>query len=234
MRRTLHTIVRGKLGVFKTADNFTPVINGFFQSKDGTLFVAADEGLFRLQDNRFVSVPLHDQQDEPTGCCLGEIEEWNNYLLLIPWNHELKEKLILYDRLTGKVADISFNKQVTGAVIDNQRQVWITTTEGLYLMDTAAMMQGKINFLPAPPRFQNASGTKNLQCFYFDSADKAWCYSEGSLRIFSRQQTQVINSGAGLKTTTNLFVDREGTLWLATDGNGAIKLRNTNIELVNT
>jgi signal transduction histidine kinase len=228
----LNTLVRGQLGVFKTANNFTPVINGFFQSKDGTLFVAADEGLFRLQDNRFVPVPLHDKSGETIGCCLAEIEEWNDYLLLIPWNHDLAEKLILYDRLTGKVADIEFKKQVTGAVIDNKRQVWLTTTEGLCLLDTAAMMRGKFNLQPAPPRFQNATGFKSALIF-FDSANKAWCYGEGRLSIFSKQQTQVINSGAGLKTATNLFVDREGTLWLATDGNGVIKLRNTNIELVN-
>jgi signal transduction histidine kinase/ligand-binding sensor domain-containing protein len=228
----LNTLIRGQIGIFKTADNFYPVINGFFQSKDGTLFAAADEGLYFLQRNRFVSLPLLDKQGEPTGCCLGEIEEWDNYLLLIPWNHDIKEKLILYDRLAGKAADILFNKQVTGAVVDNQRQVWLTTTEGLYLMDTAAMMQGKISLLPVPPKFQNVTSSKSA-LLLFDAADKAWCFSEGRLSIFSPQQTQVISSGGGLKTTTNIFVDREGTLWLATDGNGAIKLRNTNIELVN-
>lgn len=229
----LNTLVHGQLGVFKTADNYYPVVNGFFQSKDGTLFFAADEGLFTLHENRFTAIPLKDMQGDAIGTCLGSMAEWNNYLLLISWNHELKEKLIVYDRSSGKVTDIAFDKQVTGAVAGNNGQLWLTTTEGLWMVDSMAIKKGRINFLAPPPEYLKATGNKHALIF-FDTAGNGWCYSEGIISIFGPDQTQHISSGAGLKSTVSIFVDREGTLWMATDGNGVIKLRNTNIALVST
>src|SRR6185369_16335895 len=53
----LNTLVRGKIGVYQTADNFYPVVNRFFKSNDGSWYAAADEGLFILKDNRFSRIP---------------------------------------------------------------------------------------------------------------------------------------------------------------------------------
>src|SRR5689334_11105343 len=54
----LNTLVRGRVDTFKTSDNFCPVINRLFKSSDGHWYAAADEGLFRLEDRRFVKLMM--------------------------------------------------------------------------------------------------------------------------------------------------------------------------------
>jgi hypothetical protein len=54
----LNTLVKGKIGVYRTADDFYPVINRFLKSSDGSWYVTADNGLFTLKSNRFTRIPL--------------------------------------------------------------------------------------------------------------------------------------------------------------------------------
>jgi|SRR5688572_27397290 len=65
---TLNTLVRGRVNTFKTADNFCPVINRFFKSSDGYWYAAADEGLYRLEKNRFVKLMMKDDNGIEIGC----------------------------------------------------------------------------------------------------------------------------------------------------------------------
>ncbi|HYV53837.1 MAG TPA: hypothetical protein VE933_04595, partial [Chitinophagaceae bacterium] len=78
----LNTLVRGKIGVYQTADNFYPVVNRFFKSNDGSWYVAADEGLFILKDNRFSRIPLLNKEKIDIGLNLDKVVEWKNYFLL--------------------------------------------------------------------------------------------------------------------------------------------------------
>jgi streptogramin lyase len=231
---TLNTLVRGRIGVFKPADNFCPVINRFFKSHDGYWYAAADEGLFRLDNNRFIKLPIKDGQGTEIGCCLDKIIEWKNYLVLIPWNNDIKEKLIVYDRISGKVTDIETKIDVTVNTASDNGQLWISTVSGPLLIDTAALSLGKIRFLPIPQRYQAFTVKKDMLVL-FDAGHKAWFCGDGSIHIYSPGQTQVIKAGEAPKTyaITDLFIDKEGTMWMATDGNGIMKLRNTNVELIN-
>ena len=99
----LNTLVRGKVGVYKTDDNFYPVINHFLKGNDGYWYVTADDGLFVLKDNRFRRFSLRDKSGTDIGFYLDRILEWKNYFLLIPWSDNLGEKLIVYDKATKRV-----------------------------------------------------------------------------------------------------------------------------------
>lgn len=230
----LNTLVHGRVGVFKPADNFCPVINRFFKSKDGYWYAAADEGLFRLDKNRFIKIPIKDAQGTEIGCCLDKIIEWKNYLVLIPWNNDIKEKLIVYDRISGRVTDIETKIDVTVNTASDNGQLWISSVTGPLLIDTAALSLGKIRFLPVPQRYRAFTIKKDMLVL-FDAGHKAWFCGNGSIYICSAEQTQVIKAGEIPRTyaITDLFIDKEGTMWMATDGNGIMKLRNTNIELIN-
>src|SRR5215831_7551082 len=63
----LNTLVKGKIGVYQTADNFYPVINRFLKGSDGSWYVSADDGLFILKDNRFTRIPLLNKQQVDVG-----------------------------------------------------------------------------------------------------------------------------------------------------------------------
>src|SRR5690242_18271041 len=71
----LNTLVRGKIGTYKIADHFYPVINRFFKSNDGSWYVAADDGLFVLKDNRFTRLPLISREGIDRGLYLDKIME---------------------------------------------------------------------------------------------------------------------------------------------------------------
>jgi signal transduction histidine kinase len=231
----LNTLVRGRVGVFKTADNFYPVINRFFKSMDGHWYAAADEGLYRLDNNRFTKLPMKDMSGAEMGGCLDRMLEWKNYLLLIPWNTELKEKLIIYDRVTGKVSDIDQKTQIITATRDRQDRLWFATNDGLRLADTAALNKGKISYVPVPGQYKSMAGKKH-PLLLFDQEKRSWFYSEGSITVFSPLQKKIIHPGPAVKnySFSDFFVDREGSMWIATNGNGVMKLTNTNIEFLNS
>jgi signal transduction histidine kinase/ligand-binding sensor domain-containing protein len=233
---TLNTLVRGRVDTFKTADNFCPVINRFFKSNDGYWYAAADEGLYRLEKNRFVKLMMKDDNGIEIGCCLDRIIEWKNFFVLVPWNDELKEKLLVYDRTTGKVTDTETEINTTTSASIYQGQFWISTTTGLRLLDTAALSKGQLSFLPVPAKYRAIGVEKKDMLMEFDAANKAWFCHGGVITIFSASQIQVIKAGPGLKNyaIADMFMDREGSMWMATDGNGIMKLRNTNIELINS
>lgn len=229
----LNTLVRGRVGTYKTADNFYPVINRLFRSSDGYIYAAADEGLFRLEKNHFIKLPMKDAQGNEIGCCLDKIVEWKNYFLLIPWNYDIKERMILYDHVAGKVTAIETKVGVSSNIASDKGQIWTSNIQGPLLIDTAALSQGTIRFLPIPSRYRGLTIKKDMLVF-FDSTDKAWFYGDGMVSIHSPRQTQVIRVGEGSKSyaITDLFIDREETMWIATDGNGIMKLSNTHVELI--
>jgi hypothetical protein len=45
---------------FTPADNFTPVINKLIKCSDGYYYAITDEGLFQLNNKRFIKMDLKD------------------------------------------------------------------------------------------------------------------------------------------------------------------------------
>ncbi|HEY0355213.1 MAG TPA: two-component regulator propeller domain-containing protein, partial [Flavisolibacter sp.] len=76
----LNTLVKGKIGLYKTENNFSPVINRLLKSREGKIYVAADDGLFLLESKRFRRLPLLDVQKRDAGLYLDKLVEWGNYI----------------------------------------------------------------------------------------------------------------------------------------------------------
>ena len=231
----LNTLVRGKIGVYQTADNFYPVVNRFLKSNDGSWYVTADDGLFILKGNRFSRISLLNNKGTDIGFNLDRIIEWKNYFLMIPWSENLGEKLILYDKATKKVTDIDMKNTMISLVKDAKGHIWAGTGNGPRLIDTVALAEGKINFLYTPEGFRDIANNKQSFIF-FDKDNNAWFYDKEILKITPNLQHEYITAEQGLEAAslTDLFIDREGTVWIATDGNGIIKIRNTNTELLHS
>ena len=54
----INYVVNGRLKTFTPADGFTPVINKLIKCSDGYYYAATDEGLYKLQDRKFVKIDL--------------------------------------------------------------------------------------------------------------------------------------------------------------------------------
>jgi signal transduction histidine kinase len=229
----LNTLVRGRVGIFKTADNFYPVINRFFHCSDGAWYAAADEGLFRLDTNRFTKIPLIDQQGNEMHPFLERIIEWKNYLVLVPWNQELREKMIVYNRVTRQVSDVALDGLTFTGCSGYNSQWWFYTNSALQSLDTAALNHGRIRFLPVPEKYRQ--GISRDVLVLFEGGKKIWFYNKGRLTVSTGRETNVVTLQQGHSRffLTDLFLDREGIMWMSTDGNGVVKLRSTQIALLN-
>jgi hypothetical protein len=118
--QVLNTLVNGKLGVYKTADNFWPLINRFLKSSDGKWYVTSDGGVFVLEKNRFRRLPFVDENGNDRGVNLDRIIEWKNFFLIIPWTTE--RTLFLYDRKNNKLLDVYTKEGVYNIATDLQKK----------------------------------------------------------------------------------------------------------------
>lgn len=230
----LNTLVKGKIGVYKTADKFCPVINRFYKNKNGDLYFAADQGLFVLSGNRFIKIPLYDKNGNEIGVNLDRVIEWNDYLFLTTWDPEVKEKLIVYDKAKKKTIAIENNRSVYSLAVNTQRHLLVTTDDGIWEIDAEALKKGTINFLSLTTKKPDISKLKHTLIFFDTHGDEFLYNRNGFYKIISGGELQSFNSVQGLKVTnlTDLFIDKEGNTWIATDGNGIAKLPNSGVELI--
>ena len=230
----LNCLIRGKVGVYKTTNNFYPITNCFLKSNTGQWYVTADEGLFQLLNKKFTRLPLLINGID-IGRNLDKILEWKNYFLIIPWASEWNAGLILYDRNLKKVVDTLSREQAFGATIDRGKRIWITGAGGLKLLDTNALKQGRLLLAPIPTKFPLTFNKEGIG-IHFDKDDNVWVFSKNDLqRISLDHPKEVIVFSERIKGgLNNIFQDREGIIWIALDGAGAVKLKSTNIQVVNS
>jgi len=229
----LNTLVRGKIGVFHTKDNISPVINHFLLSKEGDWYVSADGGLFLLKSDRFVRLPTIDKEGFDIGQNLDKMIEWNEFLIILPWDPTRKDNLIVYNKREQKISSVLTHNSILSMAFSPKKEIWISTGDGIKMADESNLSNGKIILLPLPSVY-NASHHKNYNIF-FDQNLNTWLYNNNEIiKIPDQGQEQIISAQEGLKISglVNLFVDREGTTWMASDGNGVVKLVGTNVQVL--
>jgi signal transduction histidine kinase/ligand-binding sensor domain-containing protein len=230
----LNTLVHGRIGFYPVAGNTYPLINRFLKSSDGQIYAAADDGLFVLTGNKFTRLPVNDKQGKDMGLYFDKIIEWKNYFLITPWDERL-ERLILYDKKKRITRDIYTSAVVSGMTADREGNVWLSTSTGIKQLDKDSLQNGRLSVKKLPDIYSYASHNKGA--VFFDKAGNLWTYTGNSIRIISPKKTeQIISPEHGLKTSflLDLFEDREGIMWIATDGNGVIKMSGSNIQLLNS
>lgn len=233
---SLNTLVKGRIGNFKTADNFYPVINRFFKNKEGNWYVAADEGLFIFDGKRFDQVHLFNKQNTEIGLNINQVSQWKNFLLLTTWSSLIKEKLIVYDLQQKKVTAIETHHNVLSTTVNSQGQIWATTDQGAREIDTISFKKGILKFVSPDLKIQ-AITKPYLQNVVFDNENNLWLFSKDSIYKLSPEgsEYQMVISKKGLNTTnlSDIFIDREGITWFAIDGNGIAKMTNSGVEMIN-
>ncbi|MBS1600227.1 MAG: hypothetical protein JST75_18510 [Bacteroidetes bacterium] len=231
----LNTLVNGRVNFFETADHFCPVINKFFKAADGNLYVVSDEGLFILEEKKFKRIPLFEGTAESKDRFLNTIIQWNHYFLITAWVGADDVRLIIYDQLEHKTLDVSPPIQITGATInDRDQSVWLASANNLYQLDSSSLQQGKIKLISKSAWKQLGPG-QIIGDIYFDRENNTWLRGAGMLiKIPPRGEYQIISSWQGLESSNiaSLYFDREGVLWIATDGSGIIKMINTDVSIV--
>ena len=231
----LNTLVRGRIGTYQTADGFCPLINRFLKSRDGEWYIISDDGLFLLKGRRFTRLPMIDMHGNDVGKYLDNIIEWQDFFLITPWKTDLNEKLILYNKRTKQVADIYTGDFIYSISKDSSDQIWISTKQGIRNLDPDKLQKGMIVLKDLPKKYQDISNQANSS-IYFDSKNNLWLYSKSLIKKITPDLNEVtIASENDLRSSSLLkvFEDREGMTWVATDGNGVLKIRGTSLQLIN-
>ena len=231
----LNTLVHGKIGVYKTADYSSPLINRFLKSSDGNWYVTTDDGLFVLAGNKFARLPFADNKVNNPGLFLDQFIEWKNYFLIIPWKAEQNRSLILYNRFTRQVADVYSGEVIISIVKDSLGNIWVSSSKGIRLIDIEKLQNGKIGFVELPEEYNALKDLKNIFLF-FDSRNNLWLYNNNLIENISPQlQFEIISAGRSINAGNlqGMFEDREGIIWIASDGNGVIKIKGTDVQFIN-
>lgn len=229
----LNVMVGNKILKYSTTDGYCPVINRFFRSRDGSIYVVADEGLFKMSGRKFTRIPLLNDHGKEIGTNLDRIVEWDQYFLIIPWNVPQKEKLIIYDKLNNKIAGTITDKRIVSIAISPANDLWVSSSDGIELMDLPSLQKGKVTLRPLTDIY---IGKEWKNAFiYFDPDGNAFLIlNDAVMKLDPGGKKELFSSEQGLNTSNlaDLFVDRENILWMGSDGNGIVKMKGTSVQIL--
>ena len=232
----LNYLRQGKIRNVKTSDGFYPTINKFIQCKDGAVYVVADEGLFRFQQNRFVRLAFTNHRGADAGKFLVDVIEWNDLLLLLSDN-ALSDlgpgNFYAFNRTTNRLSAEMATGTLAAICTSLDNQVYVTDARGIVQrVDTTALSNHQVQFLPAPDPYKNIEA--GISYIYFDSRKNLWLLSPHKkiIQIDSAGSRKAFSMENGLSSNdfSDIFLDKEGSAWITMHSSGVDKLVNDNIE----
>ncbi len=234
--RQVNILNAGVIDTLVTANKFTPIINKFIKSSDGYLYVIADDGFFRFQNNRFEKLPLLYPGTQDAGSFLFDLIEWGPYFLIIPdlvMNTKAPARLFLFDRRSNKIVAVEETNAIYSICKTNSNNILLCKGQGVEQLDTSALRKGFIRYVPASIAYRDLPSLINFMMT--DIQDNLWIYSgynvvtkietSGSRKYFSTL------NGLGSNNLSGIFQDREGSIWFSLNGSGADKLVRDNLQL---
>lgn len=210
-------------------------INCIYETKDNQLWIGTARGLnsfdrIRNSFNRF------GVTNDSTGLCNGYvwcIQEYNEDILLIGTAYGLN----VYDRRKGKFdhcfvkKTLSNSNSITTIRIDNYKNIWIGTKEGLYLFDINSRQF-------TPIYFSDQTNSIEIRDLKQDKTGNFWLATETKgvyqfkYENYEIKKLKSFNLASGLPSNTvrKLFVDDQFILAGTLKGLCIINLLTGNIE----
>ncbi len=228
----LNVLVRGQMKTIDMKDQLCPVMNNFFKSIDGNIYVTADDGLYRLTGRKLVKLSTAIKGSSDPVIYLGAITEHRNFLVFTTNDLRKNSGLFLYDKSKDLIIDILPDEHVYSLKTDRDSLIWLSSSTSIKNLDTVALNQGRLVLKDPYPSYL-----------------KGFTLSAGSI-VFNRMNELMIASGNKGIThyrkdgsyehfivpeqsgfyIQNFFVDRENIIWLCHDGNGVYKLPDTRLK----
>lgn len=224
----INYVVNGRLKTFIPADNFTPVINKLIKCSDGYYYAITDEGLFKLQDRKFIKMDLSGLPEGQQAISLNKAIEFDKKLFIVsdPDYKFNVGNLLVYDLIEKKLIAYKLGVNAVYLFSPDTKQLWIASFTNFYIFDG---LDGK-NILLKPftysshfpkgiiPRFickdrQNNLWITTLKGVYKISPD-------GDTTLFTKE------NGLTIDFQNSIFQDHENNMWFTNEHTGLCKLSN--------
>jgi ligand-binding sensor domain-containing protein/signal transduction histidine kinase len=182
-------------------------VKTILQTADGTIWVGTVGGLDRMDGANFVPLP----GIAGTVRVLRQTDDGTLWIGTIGHG--------LWTYRSGKLAHLSTpgllpSKTILSIYEDRSRQVWVGTQDGL-----VRLSRTPVQVLPLPGNSDADFGTISP-----DGPDKVWVVSSGLFQVTAGAARRYALPLLGSTPVRNIVRDREGGLWIGTDGSGAFHM----------
>jgi len=228
----LNVLVHGKMKKLELAGNVCPIVNQFLKSNDENIYTTTDDGLYKLNSNSLQKLSVIIPQQKIPAAYLGVITEYKDFLIFTTNDLRHYKGLFLYNKKTNTLTDFLPDLFIYSLKKDSSGIIWISTDKTISILDTLAINRGKLEL-----RKPYSSGLHQEPFETGQINFSRWnelLIASGSKGITRYQKDGTLLHIASPEFSTievqNLFIDREGVMWICHDGNGIYKLSNTQLQ----
>lgn len=231
----IQSLVRGRISDVRLK-GFCPVINKLLKSRSGILYAFTDDGLFRLEHDRFIPIPLTDAAGRPVNRYFSKGCEIGGKLFIVTdpsiGFYPSPSYLIVYDPVTRKTLVSSKPPDVYTVAEIRENNILVGTNAGIKAIDQEALQQGRIELIEPPAQYMNVAAVV-AHYFYVDRQQNVWMAGRNGIhRVDNQGGHTFFSTGNGLPVNIHfsLFQDREHTMWMMNEQTGITKLSNAQFE----
>jgi signal transduction histidine kinase len=224
----INYIVNGRLKTFTPADNFTPVINKLIKCSDGYYYAVTDEGLFQLNNKKFIKIELTGLPEGIEAISMNKAIEFDKKLFIVsdPDYKYNVGNLLVYDLVEKKLIAYKLGVNAVCLFSPAANQLWIASFTDFYIFDG---FDGKNLLLKPFPYSSHFPKGIVPRAICKDRQNNLWVSTlKGVYKISPDGDTTRFTKENGLTIDfqTSIFQDHENNMWFTNEHTGLCKLSN--------
>ena len=224
----INYIVNGRLKTFTPADNFTPVINKLIKCSDGYYYAVTDEGLFQLNNKKFIKIELTGLPEGIEAISMNKAIEFDKKLFIVsdPDYKYNVGNLLVYDLVEKKLIAYKLGVNAVCLFSPAANQLWIASFTDFYIFDG---FNGKNILLKPFPYSSHFPKGIVPRAICRDRQNNLWVSTlKGVYKISPEGDTTRFTKENGLTIDfqTSIFQDHENNMWFTNEHTGLCKLSN--------
>ncbi|MBL6448005.1 hypothetical protein JMN32_16935 [Fulvivirga sp. 29W222] len=194
-------------------------VNVIYEASDGNIWFSAPTGGIGKIDTKTEQIEVFEVPGSTPNDKVIAITEDKHGVL---WFISAVKGLFAYDGsgFVNYVDNSEFKGYLLSVCADDNGVLWLGSNKGLLRFDPARPKVINDFFPPLKGIFIKSAIVKDTSNFWSVSAYGIMQYDHGQVRTFGEQQ------GFTNLVVNNIYCDREGIIWVGTDGDGIYKLSN--------